>query len=1319
MAKNKTKFFAKRQPKLKVETLESRQLLAGIVGAGDEVASDVTVNGVTFDQVLLNGQSVTVDPDEGQWARLTWRDAQGEIIQAEYTGDGTISVSLNAFSGAAEADRYNQPGVLYVGGIAEVTIQGSGANSSLNIYSLGGATDLVVDPNDPLNFDASLNPFLDPNETYGQADIQNLRIINDPNGAGDLFGSIGAGNVHFSGDNGLIGISAPNTDIINKVNVGGLTSTNAGVPTLSFGFTSLFGTLNMVGGGVDINGGVRDFIDDNGFDGFDVNFIDGVDASGNPDRAEIDVDNEFFNIDVEAFTLEDATEYDFTGKSQAEILDFGDDRTFTNHITFTGELPDFFEARFGELRGGATFLDDINGAVIVEGGNVGGDLVFEKGITGNGSINLNDANVDGLFRIGSADNGADLGSNLDGGIFNDIQIWGNQDGTITIDRFNSLTITGDSDAKIFSKFGGGDTLVKGDVTGGDFLESNATGIGEEAFGSFGTTTIEGDVDQDAGQNFLRILDDGTFGPISVLGGGGGNQLIGNINANAGILGTTSPAGLISIIGTADKNVTLTDVTLPGSAPSDGITIDSAGGDDTLVQFLGTVDPSLTVTGFQDALIGDDATDNVATLRGGTTITLDGSDDANLDIEGDGASGADNTVISGGFTGSGFRQFTTNDDVVIDDDLVLTAITGDADDPSSIIFADGFESGDTSAWTLSAPGELNDDGDPASGLVRIGDASIKGFTDNSLSITAAAIDIAGIITITDNLGSVSLTGDVVTTNDGRFDVAKGATDFTVDGTLTVANGTSVTFLDLADGDLNSFAVTGKSDVNDTLINLANNHDIGTLSFGEVILANGASLVSEADDIGSLTTSDDVDATGGDFINADTLGDSTIDGDLTLPDGSRLNLDGDLGNFEVTGTATLTNSSTSDLSANILAHNTGVLTFGSLIAGAGTDAAIIAANDLADTDADADPDTGSALNSIAGINVNGLVAGTAGTHQEVRASNIGPINIVGAVAEAESLVSNFNVLAAPNDHSAINAFVPTNGEIADGEIVEVVNLDGSNLSDFSIGDVTISSVLDKAFTNTAIFAGENTFSALGNLGNLSVEAGVSGAQQTRLFDDDGAESSALFSTGDGDGNPVGGDDEMPEGTFGIESTAAADAGDPTTITDPNYTDGKVTIGNISINALQTTTGANRSEVDGISSDGDATSNTDTGIAGFGVLAGVELTGESIFTTDGGGALSKAALAAVDDQVEGVVGNIDIFSNAAFGLVEDGTLANILGGASLEFSGIAAATETGKIQSSGIDLDATDEGAIIGDVDGDADTVGAGGTAENTNQVVVLVI
>jgi len=64
----------------------------------------------------MTGSSVTVTADAGQVTRVSFMDLSGDIVQAEFSGKGSLTISLDQFKAAAEATTYNQPGVSYVSG---------------------------------------------------------------------------------------------------------------------------------------------------------------------------------------------------------------------------------------------------------------------------------------------------------------------------------------------------------------------------------------------------------------------------------------------------------------------------------------------------------------------------------------------------------------------------------------------------------------------------------------------------------------------------------------------------------------------------------------------------------------------------------------------------------------------------------------------------------------------------------------------------------------------------------------------------------------------------------------------------------------------------------------------------------------------------------------------------------------------------------------------------------------------------------------------------------------------------------------------------
>ena len=78
------------------------------------------------------------------------------------------------------------------------------------------------------------------------------------------------------------------------------------------------------------------------------------------------------------------------------------------------------------------------------------------------------------------------------------------------------------------------------------------------------------------------------------------------------------------------------------------------------------------------------------------------------------------------------------------------------------------------------------------------------------------------------------------------------------------------------------------------------------------------------------------------------------------------------------------------------------------------------------------------------------------------------------------------------------------------------DGSNLSDYSIGNISVESTNTIGIPGASLFAGNNVFHALGAIGDISLLGGGSPTSQTPLFSAD--TDSLLLIVGDTTGNPT---------------------------------------------------------------------------------------------------------------------------------------------------------------------------------------------------------
>ena len=267
------------RPLLKLEALEQRQLLAGgfTAAQGTEYSNIVHANGNVYDQVLMKTSAISVSNDAGQITRVSFLDLQGDIVQAEFSGAGTLSISLDSATGPAAPTKYNQPGVQYMSGLASFTIQGSDSTTNFSAFTVGSAT----------AHNGALNSIFDGGLTGGNntADVARLTIVANPaNPNGSTFGGIRAGNAIFSGSSGVVGIAASNIQVQDVVILGDINATGTAVPTLVFGTSSQFGPVTVAGGGlVSANGAA---INNTGSVAYGISLDAGTNSAGTADAAE-------------------------------------------------------------------------------------------------------------------------------------------------------------------------------------------------------------------------------------------------------------------------------------------------------------------------------------------------------------------------------------------------------------------------------------------------------------------------------------------------------------------------------------------------------------------------------------------------------------------------------------------------------------------------------------------------------------------------------------------------------------------------------------------------------------------------------------------------------------------------------------------------------------------------------------------------------------------------------------------------------------------------------------------------------------------------
>ncbi|ACB77889.1 NHL repeat containing protein [Opitutus terrae PB90-1] len=193
-----------------------------VTGAGSELQADIRhPNGNVFDQVLLTGEAeaITADYALNQITRTSFVDVDGDIVQVEFSGPGTLSLVLDASSGPARAEKYNQDSVSYMKGHAGIVIAGATEQTNVSVFSVGKAT-------------AVNQALFKEGESYdGIADLAFIAILSSDG----KFGGIRAANATFFADKGHTGIYAPGVDFSGPVFVGDVSAFDQAKPVLVLG----------------------------------------------------------------------------------------------------------------------------------------------------------------------------------------------------------------------------------------------------------------------------------------------------------------------------------------------------------------------------------------------------------------------------------------------------------------------------------------------------------------------------------------------------------------------------------------------------------------------------------------------------------------------------------------------------------------------------------------------------------------------------------------------------------------------------------------------------------------------------------------------------------------------------------------------------------------------------------------------------------------------------------------------------------------------------------------------------------------------------
>jgi len=200
------------------------KITAKVTGAGTEVGQNIILpsNGYTYDQVLMQGASVTITADPGQITRTSFVDLNDDIVQVEFSGAGTLTITLDQASGPAVAVNYNQPDVAYMKGHAAIVILGANETTNVAIFSVGRLT--------------AANPaLLKGGVTYdGVADLAYLAILTTDG----RFGGVRTADASYFATDGVTGIYAPGVQFGGPVYVGDISASGNASPVLLLGSAS-------------------------------------------------------------------------------------------------------------------------------------------------------------------------------------------------------------------------------------------------------------------------------------------------------------------------------------------------------------------------------------------------------------------------------------------------------------------------------------------------------------------------------------------------------------------------------------------------------------------------------------------------------------------------------------------------------------------------------------------------------------------------------------------------------------------------------------------------------------------------------------------------------------------------------------------------------------------------------------------------------------------------------------------------------------------------------------------------------------------------
>ena len=207
-------------------------------GSGDVAGENIAhPNGNVFDQVLLTGEFIQLQAKDGQITRVSFMDETEDIVQVEFSGSGTFTLTLDpaTFLPPATPPRYNQA-VEYVTGKPSVLIDGANSNTFFSIFTVGSIN--------------AVNQALFPEgQVYdAQADVTLVEVINSSG-----IGGMQLSNTVFGGSTGKVGVDARGVPVAVRLTVGDIDASGDAVAYLLFGTGSF--TVPAGNPGLRVTGG--------------------------------------------------------------------------------------------------------------------------------------------------------------------------------------------------------------------------------------------------------------------------------------------------------------------------------------------------------------------------------------------------------------------------------------------------------------------------------------------------------------------------------------------------------------------------------------------------------------------------------------------------------------------------------------------------------------------------------------------------------------------------------------------------------------------------------------------------------------------------------------------------------------------------------------------------------------------------------------------------------------------------------------------------------------------------------------------------------